>query len=101
MDAFRGTLSARRVFMLARRLMDEPMSRLRAELMGAEWLGYSLERHELRDLYNAIGTHIQVSAGKKRPSQKHFKHAPATKPRMASTNIADFPIEKLAAQLNR
>ena len=97
-DVFRGSLSCRRVLALARRLMDEPYSRLRAELRGADWLGYTPEVHELRDVYNIIGTHVQVSA-QKRPNTKHFKSAPQVQARAALT-IADFPARRLAALIN-
>ncbi|WIV44535.1 hypothetical protein [Glutamicibacter nicotianae] len=97
-DVFRGSLSCRRVLMFVRRLMDEPWSRLRAELRGADWLGYTPEVHEMRDLYNMSGTHAQISANRK-PNKKHFKQAPVVKQR-ASLSIADFPAARLAAQIN-
>lgn len=76
------------------------MSRLRAEMNGKEWLGYSRELQAIDDVYNLTGIHIQVSGGQKRPKTDHFKQPPATTQKPV-TNVANFNLAGLAAQINQ
>lgn len=80
--------------------MDEPMSRLRAEMNGDTWLGYSREIQSLDDLYNMLGIQVQYSAGQKRPKTDHFKQPPHTQKKPV-TNVATFNIAGLASQINQ
>jgi hypothetical protein len=79
--------------------MDEPASRLRAALLGPEWLGYSPTIAAIDDLYNLSGLHMQVSGHARKVTTDHFKNPPASKP-AAPPSIADFPVAALAAQVN-
>lgn len=79
--------------------MDEPMSRLRADINGHDWLGYSRQLQSIDDLYNLLGIQVQVSKGVRRPKTDHFKQPPHTQKKPV-TNVANFNVAGLAAQIN-
>jgi hypothetical protein len=99
-DVFRATLSPRRAWIFIERLMDEPKSRLRAEINGDRWFGYSRELQAIDDVYNLLGLQVQVSRGVRRPKTDHFKQPPNTQKKPV-TNVATFNISGLAAQINQ
>lgn len=76
------------------------MSRLRAEINGEQWLGYSREIQSIDDLYNLLGIQVQVAQGVRRPKTDHFKQPPNTRKKPV-TNVASFNLAGLAAQINQ
>jgi hypothetical protein len=97
-DAWRGTLTARRVIDLAERLIDIPRSRFRAAVMHDERiLGWGTEAEILADLYDALVDNSVItwkSAGGKASAGQRY---PRPKPQLVeqAKTIADFPIREM------